>query len=175
MDGRPRWKGSSCRGLAWWPMSMGIMAATTYNGTNADSRRTTFCSARECRCRSSASVRLASSWLARGTSAEATESPTRILRSSMGSAAGWIIVSSGPVTLRGAARLDQHALLWQGAERRAVLNRHRGSFLAGVGTAALGCPAGRKPRQTPDCKNRQTTPRRAALAWTAEGGCPYVN
>src|SRR5208282_1061001 len=33
----------------------------------------------------------------------------------------------------GAARLDQHALLWRGPEWRAVLNRHRGALLGARG------------------------------------------
>src|ERR1700687_1026863 len=42
-----------------------------------------------------------------------------------------------------------------------------------VGTAALGCPAGRSPVYL-GCKDEQRNPRRTVLAWTAEGGCPYA-
>src|SRR5450759_39462 len=72
-------------------MSTGITAATISAAPARTSPRTTFCSARECRWSTTASVRSRSSWLAQGTSAGATESPIRILRSPMRSEEDWII------------------------------------------------------------------------------------
>src|SRR5437660_10453027 len=44
-----------------------------------------------------------------------------------------------------------------------------------VGTAAIGCPVGRSPATRRRHRCGKQNPRRAALAWTAGGGCPYVS
>ena len=64
-----------------------------YNGINADIAAHKVLFGPRLSVQVNASARSASSWLVRGTSAEATEFPTRILHSSMRSAAAWIIES----------------------------------------------------------------------------------
>ncbi len=55
-DGTRRSKENSCRGSAWSWMLTVIMAVTISEALPRTSRRTTFCSVRECRCKLSVSV-----------------------------------------------------------------------------------------------------------------------
>src|ERR1019366_529157 len=45
---------------------------------------------------------------------------------------------------------------------------------ANVGTAAPGCSRGRSPATFLSARYGQRNTKRAAVAWTTEGGCPYV-
>jgi hypothetical protein len=47
-------------------------------------------------------------------------------------------------------------------------------MIARVGTAALGCPAAQRGALRLNAVAGKRKPRRASLAWTAEGGCPYA-